>query len=592
MRITKELIEKLKEHDIELKIEVNKIINLDKLIGKNTNNLSEKDLINISKITSKTCYYWVNGHCYSIDSDDNENYAINIVDILKKLLDNAQSEINENMEQQFAEEDYFIKSDENDFIHSDDESFVYCEKELPEYEETKNSSYKKAVSDNFMPLYKDENGEINAHKKKINLYDVLGWESDEIHYVPKKFAFYKIMTNTLFKKDIYNNQDEFDIIDEKYSENLFEILKNSIKMDSLKNEELLEDDILLDDEELLDEEEWELCDKMEDKELLDNEEKDIPYVTIKGTDTPSFYIDENGKTKLYENLINLYDILGWKENEVYYVPNKLAFYKIKDNSLYQKDVNITIDKFDLINEKYSERLFETLKNAIKKEDYNHLKDLSDYIKSVKKIEPKTIEEVWNNLIQIEKKDNDLFWNYHYCSLEQRLKKEKNIIDYVQAIYLCAYGELKDDNLIVKFKDIQEPLKYNIEKDKITLMKYFLNNNIKEVKNYAKSIGRTEDEFNDLVSAIKELNEENIPKDYVPCDELKKIVNHFYDLYKDAIAYLSIAYDINYEYDEVLPLVDFIKKHKKEVSKELLEDAMLYEENNRKWCKKHKISYEC
>ena len=312
----------------------------------------------------------------------------------------------------------------------------------------------------------------------------------------------------------------------------------------------------------------------------------------KEEDFPSFYTDENGKTQVYKNIINLYEILGWEENEVYYVPNKLAFYKIKDNSLYQKDIAITIDKFDLINEKYSNELFEILENAIKREDYNHLKDLSDYIKSVKKIEPKTIEEVWNNLIQIEKRGNDLFWNYHYCGLEQRLKKEKNLIEYVQAIYLCAYGELKDDNLIVKFKDIQKPLKYNIEKDEITLMKYFLNNNIKEVKNYAKSIGCTEDEFNDLVSTVKELNNENTPKDYVPCEKLKTIVNHFYDLYKDAIAYFSVGYNIDYDYDEILPLVDFIKKHKKEVSKELLEDATLYEENNRKWCKKHKINYGC
>lgn len=327
-----------------------------------------------------------------------------------------------------------------------------------------------------------------------------------------------------------------------------------------------------------------------DTAQLEINTKNLQYVTMEGTGIPSFYNDENGKTKLYEKIINLYEILGWKEDEVYYVPDKLAFYKIKDNSLYQKDIQITGDYFNLINEKYSKELFEILENSIKEEDCNHLKNLSDYIKSVKNIEPKTIEEVWNKLIEIEKRDNNFCWNYHN-NLEQRIKKEKNLINYIQAIYLCAYGELQDNTLVIKFKDIQKPLKYNIEKNEITLMRYFVNNNIKEVKNYAKLIGCTEHEFKDLISAVKQLNPEDIPKDYIPCEKLKKIVNHFYDLYKDAISYFSVGYNIDNDYDEILPLVDFIKKHKKEVSKELLEDAILYDEDNLKWCKKHEIRYE-
>lgn len=327
-----------------------------------------------------------------------------------------------------------------------------------------------------------------------------------------------------------------------------------------------------------------------DTAQLEINTKNLQYVTMEGTGIPSFYNDENGKTKLYEKIINLYEILGWKEDEVYYVPDKLAFYKIKDNSLYQKDIQITGDYFNLINEKYSKELFEILENSIKEEDCNHLKNLSDYIKSVKNIEPKTIEELWNKLIEIEKRDNNFCWNYHN-NLEQRIKKEKNLINYIQAIYLCAYGELQDNTLVIKFKDIQKPLKYNIEKNEITLMKYFVNNNIKEVKNYAELIGCTEHEFKDLISAVKQLNPEDIPKDYIPCKKLKKIVNHFYDLYKDAISYFSVGYNIDNDYDEISPLVDFIKKHKKEVSKELLEDAILYDEDNLKWCKKHKIRYE-
>lgn len=327
-----------------------------------------------------------------------------------------------------------------------------------------------------------------------------------------------------------------------------------------------------------------------DTAQLEIDAKNLQYVTMEGTGIPSFYNDENGKTKLYEKIINLYNILGWKENEIYYVPDKLAFYKIKDNSLYQKDIQITGDYFNLINEKYSKELFEILENSIKDEDCNHLKNLSDYIKSVKNIEPKTIEEVWNKLIEIEKRDNNFCWNYHN-NLEQRIKKEKNLINYIQAIYLCAYGELQDNTLVIKFKDIQKPLKYNIEKNEITLMRYFVNNNIKEVKNYAELIGCTEHEFKDLISAMKQLSPEDIPKDYIPCKKLKKIVNHFYDLYKDAISYFSVGYNIDNDYDEILPLVDFIKKHKKEVSKELLEDAILYDEDNFKWCKKHEIRYE-
>lgn len=327
-----------------------------------------------------------------------------------------------------------------------------------------------------------------------------------------------------------------------------------------------------------------------DTAQLEIDAKNLQYVTMKGTNIPSFYNDKNGKTKLYEKTINLYNILGWKENEIYYVPDKLAFYKIKDNSLYQKDIQITGDYFNLINEKYSKELFEILENSIKDEDCNHLKNLSDYIKSVKNIEPKTIEEVWNKLIEIEKRDNNFCWNYHN-NLEQRIKKEKNLINYIQAIYLCAYGELQDNTLVIKFKDIQKPLKYNIEKNEITLMRYFVNNNIKEVKNYAELIGYTEHEFKDLISAVKQLNPEDIPKDYIPCEKLKKIVNHFYDLYKDAISYFSVGYNIDNDYDEISPLVDFIKKHKKEVSKELLEDAILYDKDNLKWCKKHEIRYE-
>lgn len=327
-----------------------------------------------------------------------------------------------------------------------------------------------------------------------------------------------------------------------------------------------------------------------DTAQLEIDAKNLQYVTMEGTGIPSFYNDENGKMKLYEKTINLYNILGWKENEIYYVPDKLAFYKIKDNSLYQKDIQITGDYFNLINEKYSKELFEILENSIKDEDCNHLKNLSDYIKSVKNIEPKTIEEVWNKLIEIEKRDNNFCWNYHN-NLEQRIKKEKNLINYIQAIYLCAYGELQDNTLVIKFKDIQKPLKYNIEKNEITLMRYFVNNNIKEVKNYAELIGCTEHEFKDLISAVKQLNPEDIPNDYIPCKKLKKIVNHFYDLYKDAISYFSVGYNIDNDYDEISPLVDFIKKHKKEVSKELLEDAILYDEDNFKWCKKHEIKYE-
>lgn len=316
---------------------------------------------------------------------------------------------------------------------------------------------------------------------------------------------------------------------------------------------------------------------------------DIPYIAIESTGEPSFY-QENNFVKIHDKIINLRKILDWEENAVYYVPDKLAFYKIKDNSLYQKDIQITGDYFNLINEKYSQELFEILENSIKDEDCNHLKNLSDYIKSVKNIEPKTIEEVWNKLIEIEKRDNNFCWNYHN-NLEQRIKKEKNLINYIQAIYLCAYGELQDNTLVIKFKDIQKPLKYNIEKNEITLMRYFVNNNIKEVKNYAELIGCTEHEFKDLISAVKQLNPEDIPKDYIPCEKLKKIVNHFYDLYKDAISYFSVGYNIDNDYDEILPLVDFIKKHKKEVSKELLEDAILYDEDNLKWCKKHELRYE-
>ena len=100
------------------------------------------------------------------------------------------------------------------------------------------------------------------------------------------------------------------------------------------------------------------------KDELDNI-KNLQYVTIEGEGAPSFYNDENGEPKLYEKIINLYEILNWKENDIYYAPDKSAFYKIKDNSLYQKGINDSKNNFNLIHEKYSEELFKILKNSIK-----------------------------------------------------------------------------------------------------------------------------------------------------------------------------------------------------------------------------------
>ena len=422
-----------------------------------------------------------------------------------------------------------------------------------------------------------------AYIKKINFDKLINKDTDNLSSEDIKNALEIDRKKTVcwFNEDTYsckiNDNDDIQTI------NMLNMLFNTAKIE-MNHDEL--QDLFL-----------KKINKDNENNFISRDDENSIYYEKKSStdenllnDFPSFYIDENGKTQVYKHIINLYEILGWEENAVYYVPDKLAFYKIKDNSLYQKDIQITGDYFNLINEKYSQELFEILENSIKDEDCNHLKNLSDYIKSVKNIEPKTIEEVWNKLIEIEKRDNNFCWNYHN-NLEQRIKKEKNLINYIQAIYLCAYGELQDNTLVIKFKDIQKPLKYNIEKNEITLMRYFVNNNIKEVKNYAELIGCTEHEFKDLISAVKQLNPEDIPKNYIPCEKLKKIVNHFYDLYKDAISYFSVGYNIDNDYDEISPLVDFIKKHKKEVSKELLEDAILYDEDNLKWCKKHELRYE-
>lgn len=125
MKIAKELIEKMKKNRVKMEIQITRRVDLDKLINKDIDSLSESDIINISEITEKEYHYWINGDYNGILNKNNNNYAMNTIDILKKLLNNVQSQINDDVKQQFEEENCFIKSDENDFIPPDDESLTY-----------------------------------------------------------------------------------------------------------------------------------------------------------------------------------------------------------------------------------------------------------------------------------------------------------------------------------------------------------------------------------------------------------------------------------------------------------------------------------
>ena len=94
--------------------------------------------------------------------------------------------------------------------------------------------------------------------------------------------------------------------------------------------------------------------------------KDIPYIAIEGTGEPSFY-KEGDSIKVYDKIINLRKILGWGENKSYYLDEENKFYKIKDNSLYEKYDLENDYSFKLISKKYSENLFNKLKKAIRKD---------------------------------------------------------------------------------------------------------------------------------------------------------------------------------------------------------------------------------
>ena len=98
---------------------------------------------------------------------------------------------------------------------------------------------------------------------------------------------------------------------------------------------------------------------------VDEPVEDIPYIALEGTGKLSLY-KENGVTKLYDKLIDLKGILGWKENKNYYLEEEYKFYKIKDNSLYERHRLEDDDSFKLISEKYSENLFNRLKQAVRK----------------------------------------------------------------------------------------------------------------------------------------------------------------------------------------------------------------------------------
>lgn len=104
------------------------------------------------------------------------------------------------------------------------------------------------------------------------------------------------------------------------------------------------------------------------KFLKDSPVEDIPHIAIEGTGEPSFY-NEGDTIKVYDKIINLKKILGWEENKSYYLDEENKFYKIKDNSLYEK-YNLENDySFKLISEKYNENLFNKLKKAVRK-DYS------------------------------------------------------------------------------------------------------------------------------------------------------------------------------------------------------------------------------
>lgn len=100
--------------------------------------------------------------------------------------------------------------------------------------------------------------------------------------------------------------------------------------------------------------------------LKDSPVENVSYITIEGTGEPSFY-KEGDSIKVYDKIINLREILGWKENKSYYLNRGNKFYKIKDNSLYEK-YNLENDySFKLISEKYSKNLFNKLKKAVRKD---------------------------------------------------------------------------------------------------------------------------------------------------------------------------------------------------------------------------------
>lgn len=317
---------------------------------------------------------------------------------------------------------------------------------------------------------------------------------------------------------------------------------------------------------------------------------DIPYIALEGTGKLSLY-KENDIVKLYDKLIDLKEILGWKENKNYYSKERNKFYKIKDNSLYERDESKDDDSFELISEKYSEDLFNELKKAVRKDYYSYFEETEEYTKTLKlPIKKLTVEEFWNKLIEIERNDSNL--DIKKCD------KRKNILNYSTGFYYFMYSTMiyterdAHNKLETKFKDNEDSIKYPIHYSDLGIFDTIADYEITGLKRFIKNRNVT-DKLAKLINNGDYFGLEEL-LDNPSVEELKTIkdvANYYHTNYKTPLEYMLFERELEETGESEYDLItEYVLHHKNNMSKELVEDVELYKHNISEWCNKHQLPF--
>lgn len=321
---------------------------------------------------------------------------------------------------------------------------------------------------------------------------------------------------------------------------------------------------------------------------------DIPYIAIENTGEPSFY-QETNFVKIHDSIINLRKILGWEENKNYYLDEECKFYKIKNNSLYERNELEDDDSFKLISEKYSEDLFNRLKNAVRKDYYSYFEEMEECLKNVKTPLPKlTIEEFWNKLIELDKNDNNL--------KIKRRDRIKNLLNHSFSFYYLMYSTIlytnnKPVKIETEFKNTKEIIRYPIPYNNSMIFNIVVDYDITSLKRFIKErnltneLAKLSDELVNLINERKycELEELIDNSNFEKTQIMQEIADYYYTNYEKTLEHLLLERELakNEEFEQDL-IAKYILNHKTDVSKEIFEDVELYEKDYCEWLDKHQI----